>query len=160
MAAATARRRSRAAAFARPPDGQIKVILSTNIAETSITIDDVDAVIDAGHSKELRHDTQSSLSTLATVWVSHASAEQRAGRAGRVRAGSCYHLYEREFLEHALPKQPLAEMLRTPLEELVLQVLLLRLGAGGENEQRALARARCLHARPSRRRRRRRRGGA
>ena len=124
--------------FARPPDGQVKVILSTNIAETSITIDDVDTVVDAGHSKELRHDTQSSLSTLATVWVSHASAEQRAGRAGRVRAGSCYHLYEREFLEHALPKQPLAEMLRTPLEELVLQVLLLRLGAGGENEQRAL----------------------
>ena len=72
------------------------------------------------------------------MWVSHASADQRAGRAGRVRAGSCYHLYEREFLEHALPKQPLAEMLRTPLEELVLQVLLLRLGAGGENNQRAL----------------------
>ena len=70
------------------------MVLSTNVAETSVTIDDVDAVVDAGHAKELRHDAASALSTLATVWVSRAAAEQRAGRAGRVRAGACYRLFE------------------------------------------------------------------
>ncbi|CAN0052374.1 unnamed protein product, partial [Choristocarpus tenellus] len=61
-----------------------------------------------------------------------ASASQRAGRAGRVRAGHCWRLYPEAFHATHMPEHTLAEMLRTPLEELVLQVLLLELGSPSE----------------------------
>lgn len=73
--------------FKRPPAGQRKIIVSTNIAETSITIDDVTHVIDSCHVKETRFSPQSSTSVFSTVWVSQAAAKQRAGRAGRTRPG-------------------------------------------------------------------------
>ncbi|GBG33120.1 ATP-dependent RNA helicase [Hondaea fermentalgiana] len=108
--------------FAPPPAGKRKVILATNIAESSITIDDVSFVIDSCKHKEKTYDPVANISCLLPTWVSRASALQRRGRAGRVRAGKCWHLVPRlhvedNFAEHALP-----EMVRTPLEELCLQV--------------------------------------
>ncbi|CAK9058763.1 unnamed protein product [Durusdinium trenchii] len=114
--------------FKRPPAGQRKIIVSTNIAETSITIDDVTHVIDSCHVKETRFSPQSSTSVFSTVWVSQAAAKQRAGRAGRTRPGVCWRLCRQDFMEKELPKHTLCEMQRTPLEELVLQLRLLELG--------------------------------
>lgn len=71
--------------FIHPPPGIRKIVIATNIAETSITIDDCICVIDAGRVKENRYDYQKKMKTLMEVWVSKASAKQRRGRAGRVR---------------------------------------------------------------------------
>jgi hypothetical protein len=68
------------------------------------------------------------MSSLKEVWVSKASASQRAGRAGRVRAGTCWRLYTKDFHDGRMAKHALPEMLRTSLEELVLSILLLELG--------------------------------
>ena len=114
--------------FNRPPRGVRKVVIATNIAETSITIDDIVYVVDGGKAKEKTYDAVNKLSCLLPAWVSQASARQRRGRAGRVQNGVCYHLYPKvmhdgEFVEHQLP-----ELLRTPLEELCLSIKSLRLG--------------------------------
>ena len=112
--------------FRRPPPGVIKVILATNIAETSLTIDDVVYVIDAGRAREKSYDAYTGCSALTSVWISQSAARQRAGRAGRVRPGIAFHLYSRTRASHMAPfTQP--EMLRTPLEELCLQIKLLQL---------------------------------
>lgn len=76
-----------------------KVILSTNVAETSVTIDGVSAVIDSGLARVATHSPWSGLPTLKLAKVSRASAVQRAGRAGRTRAGICLRLYTREDFE-------------------------------------------------------------
>ena len=81
--------------FRRPPPGVVKVILAPTIAETSITIDDVVYVVDAGREREKAFDAYTGCSSLQSVWSSQASARQRAGRAGRVRPGVAYHLYSR-----------------------------------------------------------------
>lgn len=73
--------------FTRPPPGTRKIVLATNIAETAITIDDVVYVIDSGKVKEKSYDPFTNVSTLQCGWISKASARQREGRAGRVRAG-------------------------------------------------------------------------
>ena len=115
------------AVFEVPPPGVTKVVLSTNIAETSITIDDISCVIDAGTHKEMQYDTQCGMSCLKEVRVSLANAAQRAGRAGRVREGYCYHL----FLRHEqswMAEQQLPEMLRCPLESIALRIKTLKLG--------------------------------
>jgi ATP-dependent RNA helicase DHX36 len=67
--------------------------MATNIAETSITIDDVVFVIDCGRVKEMRYDGARRMASLETVWVSRASARQRRGRAGRVKPGYCFHMF-------------------------------------------------------------------
>jgi HrpA-like RNA helicase len=69
----------------RPPAGTLKVVLATNVAETSITIDDVSFVIDTGRAKEMSHDAERSILRLQEGYVSKAAAQQRRGRAGRVR---------------------------------------------------------------------------
>jgi HrpA-like RNA helicase len=112
-------------AFRRPPAGVRKIVVATNIAETSITIDDVTHVIDSGHVRETRYNPQSSMNVFSTVWVSAGSAKQRGGRASRTRPGVCWRLYHQSFLETKLPNHTLAEMRRTALEELVLQLRLL-----------------------------------
>ena len=81
------------AVFNHPENGLRKVVVSTNIAETSITIDDVIYVIDAGRVKENRYDHEKNMAQLVETWVSLASAKQRRGRAGRVQPGICYHLF-------------------------------------------------------------------
>ncbi|CAH2047176.1 unnamed protein product, partial [Thlaspi arvense] len=78
---------------------RIAVIIATNIAETSITIDDVVYVIDSGKHKEDRYNPQKKLSSMVEDWISKANARQRAGRAGRVRPGHCFSLYTRHRFE-------------------------------------------------------------
>lgn len=123
--------------FDRPPRGVRKIILSTSIAETSITIDDVVYVVDTGKTKEGTFDVSRNIACLDPVWVSQASAKQRQGRAGRVQAGHCIRLYTEwhynKMLEYQLP-----EILRTPLEELILQIKILRLGSAGPFLEKAL----------------------
>ena len=112
-------------AFLPVKHGIVKVILSTNVAETSVTIADVSNVIDTGRVKEMRFNSSTRIKELVTVWTSLASTKQRAGRAGRTSQGTCYKLYREAFAEEKLPAHTSPEILRTPLEELVLQVCLL-----------------------------------
>uniref|UniRef100_A0AAX7VNT3 RNA helicase n=1 Tax=Astatotilapia calliptera TaxID=8154 RepID=A0AAX7VNT3_ASTCA len=107
------------------PPGVRKIILSTNIAETSITINDVVFVIDSGKVKEKSFDTLSNVSMLKTVWISKASALQRKGRySGRCRPGVCFHLFSRLRFNNMLEFQ-VPQLLRMPLQELCLQTKLL-----------------------------------
>ncbi|KAG0500744.1 hypothetical protein HPP92_000816 [Vanilla planifolia] len=110
--------------FKRPPNGVRKIILSTNIAETAVTIDDVVYVIDSGRMKEKSYDPYSNVSTLHSSWISKASARQREGRAGRCQPGTCYHLYSK-IRAASLPNYQVPEIKRMPIEELCLQVKLL-----------------------------------
>jgi ATP-dependent helicase HrpB len=81
------------------PDGTRKIVLSTSVAETSLTIDGVDAVVDSGWSRRARFDPRRGMGGLVTTRVSQASADQRRGRAGRVAPGRCYRLWTEA--EHA-----------------------------------------------------------
>lgn len=119
---------SQRAIFLRPPAGTRKVILATNIAETSITIEDVVYVIDCGKIKIKQFDVNSNISTLQPEWISLANMRQRRGRAGRVQPGKCYHLVT-TAREGLLPTYLPPEICRTRLEEVVLQIKLLELGS-------------------------------
>ncbi|XP_062009081.1 DExH-box ATP-dependent RNA helicase DExH6-like [Rosa rugosa] len=110
--------------FIRPPSGCRKIVLSTNIAETAVTIDDVVYVINTGRMKEKNYDPFSNVSTLQSSWVSKANAKQRQGRAGRCQPGICYHLYSK-LRAAALSDFQVPEIRRMPIEELCLQVKLL-----------------------------------
>ena len=113
--------------------GEHKIILSTNIAETSITIDDVAVVIDAGRMKEKIYDPHVKLAYLKTEWVSQASARQRKGRAGRTRSGVCFHMFSKKR-HSSLPAFQDSELLRMPLEEIVLQAKILNVAPGKEDD--------------------------
>ena len=104
----------------KPALGKVKVILSTNIAESSVTIDDVLAVIDSGLVREMNYDAELSMSAMETKQTSRASATQRLGRAGRVAPGKCYRLYSRGDFE-AMSARPTPEIQRTALEATCLQ---------------------------------------
>jgi len=114
--------------FQRLPNGMKKIILATNIAETSITIDDVVFVVDCGKAKETSYDALNKLACLTPSWISKASAHQRRGRAGHVQPGICYHLYPK-IIYDAMPLYQLPEILRTPLQELCLQIKSLQFGS-------------------------------
>ena len=108
--------------FERMPDGQRMIVLATNVAETSLTIPDIRYVFDCGRAKEKKFDEDSGVQSFEVGWISKASASQRAGRAGRTGPGHCYRLYssaifERDFEEHSEP-----EILRMPVEGVVLQL--------------------------------------
>lgn len=110
--------------FQRPAPGCRKIILSTNIAETAVTIDDVVYVLDSGRMKEKSYDPYSNVSTLQSTWISQANARQREGRAGRCQPGVCYHLYSK-LRAVSLPEFQVPEIKRMPIEELCLQVKML-----------------------------------
>ncbi|CAA0838996.1 RNA helicase family protein [Striga hermonthica] len=114
--------------FQKPPDNIRKVIVATNIAETSITIDDVVYVVDSGKHKENRYNPHKKLSSMVEDWISQANARQRRGRAGRVKPGICFCLYTRCRYEKLMRSYQIPEMMRMPLVELCLQVKLLSLG--------------------------------
>jgi HrpA-like RNA helicase len=119
--------------FVKPPRGVRKIILATNIAETSLTIEDVAFVIDTGRSKEKSYDPHLKTSTLQESWISQASAKQRKGRAGRCKAGVCFHLFSKR--RHASMRPFVeSELVRTPLEEICLQCKQLKLAPGGPDD--------------------------
>ncbi|KAK9668631.1 hypothetical protein RND81_13G073300 [Saponaria officinalis] len=123
--------------FDRPPTGTRKIVLATNIAESSITIDDVVYVVDCGKAKETSYDALNKLACLLPSWISKASSHQRRGRAGRVQPGVCYRLYPRKIYD-AMPQYQLPEILRTPLQELCLNIKSLQLGTVGSFLAKAL----------------------
>lgn len=103
------------------PAEKRKIILSTNVAETSITIDGVAAVIDSGLARVAGHSPWSGLPKLAVARISQASAVQRAGRAGRTRHGRCLHLYTRQDFA-ARPSHDAPEIKRLDLAETALEL--------------------------------------
>jgi ATP-dependent RNA helicase DHX57 len=107
--------------FPPAPTGKRKVIAATNVAETSITIEDIVAVIDCGKVKETSFDPQNNMVKLEEVWASRAACKQRRGRAGRVQAGICYKMYTRNA-EAKMAERPEPEIRRVPLEQLCLSV--------------------------------------
>ncbi|XP_054278787.1 ATP-dependent RNA helicase DHX30-like isoform X2 [Macrosteles quadrilineatus] len=107
--------------FHVPDAGYRKVILSTNIAETSLTINDVVYVVDSGAVKEERMDLKTGLVCLDNQWASQANVRQRRGRAGRVKPGESYHLYT-EDKYNSLEQFPTPEINRIPLTRSVLDV--------------------------------------
>jgi ATP-dependent RNA helicase HrpB len=106
----------------RPGDAQHrKVVLATNIAETSLTIEGVRVVVDSGLARRARFDPSTGMSGLETVRISRASAEQRRGRAGRLGPGVCYRLWSET--EHAsLPAQTAPEILEADLAPVALDL--------------------------------------
>lgn len=105
--------------FSKPSRGQRKVILATNIAETSITVDDVVYVINSGLQRGTKLDTELGIASLCTEWVTKANVRQRQGRAGRVKPGKCYHLFSwKTFMK--MDEYPVAEVLRMPLEKVIM----------------------------------------
>ena len=82
-----------------------KVVIATNIAETSLTIDGVVFVVDCGFSKQSVYDPRTRVDSLSSRLISKASAEQRAGRAGRTRPGKCYRLYSKNVFENMMQDQ-------------------------------------------------------
>ncbi|KAJ3299616.1 ATPdependent RNA helicase [Borealophlyctis nickersoniae] len=108
--------------FQNPEDGAVKIVIATNVAETSITIDDVVYVVDCGRMKETRFDPATGMASLEECWVSRANAMQRRGRAGRVSEGTCVHLFTSHKFEHHLLAQQPPEIHRTPLEQVCLRI--------------------------------------
>lgn len=102
--------------------GKMKVVLATNIAETSLTIDGIRVVIDSGFAKINYYNQTDFTSSLVLRPISRSSAEQRKGRAGRTSEGICYRLYSKEDYE-ARPLWTTEEILRTDLSEVVLRMV-------------------------------------
>uniref|UniRef100_A0A182VKH7 Probable ATP-dependent RNA helicase spindle-E n=1 Tax=Anopheles merus TaxID=30066 RepID=A0A182VKH7_ANOME len=114
--------------FTKPSPGYRKVILSTNIAESSITIPDVKFVIDFCLHRVLVADTLNNFTTLRTQWASRNNCIQRAGRCGRVMNGRVYRLVNKHFFEHGMAQSIEPEMVRCPLSNVVLKTKLLDMG--------------------------------
>ncbi|KAL0961087.1 hypothetical protein HGRIS_006070 [Hohenbuehelia grisea] len=108
--------------FKPPPEGSRLVVVSTNVAETSLTIPGIRYVVDCGRAKERRYDAKSGVQSFQVGWVSKASASQRAGRAGRTGPGHCYRLYSSALFEHYFDAFSQPEILRMPIEGVVLQM--------------------------------------
>uniref|UniRef100_A0A6G1S622 RNA helicase n=1 Tax=Aceria tosichella TaxID=561515 RepID=A0A6G1S622_9ACAR len=106
--------------FDPTPQGARKVVLATNIAETSITIDGIVFVVDPGYCKQNRFSSKTGMETLAVTRISKASADQRAGRAGRNRPGMCFRLYTRDEFNTEFEENTQPEIQRLNLANVVL----------------------------------------
>ena len=113
--------------FKPPPKGVRRIILATNIAETSITIPDVVYVVDTGRVKEKRYDPDRHMSSLVSAWVGQSNLNQRAGRAGRHREGLYFGLVSNNRYNSLNPHQTV-EMKRSDLSNVVMHVKALNLG--------------------------------
>ncbi|XXG66746.1 hypothetical protein AAC387_Pa06g0259 [Persea americana] len=108
--------------FSPTPKGKRKVVISTNIAETSLTLEGVVYVVDSGFSKQRFYNPISDIENLIVAPISKASARQRAGRAGRVRPGKCYRLYTEEYFVKEMHAEGIPEMQRSNLVSCVIQL--------------------------------------
>ncbi|GMP72267.1 hypothetical protein CsSME_00030365 [Camellia sinensis var. sinensis] len=108
--------------FSPIPRGKRKVVISTNIAETSLTLEGVVYVVDSGFSKQRFYNPISDIENLVVAPISKASARQRAGRAGRVRPGKCYRLYTEEHFVKEMSAEGIPEMQRSNLVSCVIQL--------------------------------------
>ena len=106
--------------FTPAKEGVRKVVVSTNIAETSVTIDGVVYVVDPGFSKQKVYNPRTRVESLLVSPISRASAKQRAGRAGRTRPGKCFRLYTEQAFRNDLQEQTYPEILRAALPSTVL----------------------------------------
>ena len=102
--------------------GQGKVVVSTNIAETSLTIDGVVFVIDPGFSKQKVYNPRIRVESLLVSPISKASAQQRAGRAGRTKPGKCFRLYTEKAYKNEMQDNTYPEILRSNLGAVVIQL--------------------------------------
>eukprot|EP00934_Nitzschia_sp_Nitz4_P003663 Nitzschia sp. Nitz4//scaffold88_size82704//18090//21395//NITZ4_005285-RA/size82704-processed-gene-0.65-mRNA-1//-1//CDS//3329559473//3653//frame0 len=108
--------------FEKTPKGARKVVLATNIAETSLTIDGICYVIDTGFNKQKSFNARSGMESLVVTPVSQAAANQRAGRAGRTQPGKCFRLFTAWSFQHELEPNTIPEILRTNLGNVVLML--------------------------------------
>jgi pre-mRNA-splicing factor ATP-dependent RNA helicase DHX16 len=108
--------------YSPTPTGSRKVVIATNIAETSITIDGIVYVIDSGLCKQKFFNPETLMEQLSVVPTSQASAEQRRGRAGRTRPGECIRLFTKYSFLNELPKETVPEILRSTLSTVVLNL--------------------------------------
>lgn len=108
--------------FDTPPEGTRQIILATNVAETSLTIPGIRYVFDCGRAKERQYDRLSGVQSYSIGWTSKASANQRSGRAGRTGPGHCYRLYSSAVYERDFTAFTDPELLRMPIEGVVLQL--------------------------------------
>ena len=107
--------------FSPPPKGVRRIILATNIAETSVTIPDVVYVVDSGRVKEQRYEPERHMTSLVAAWVGQSNLNQRAGRAGRHRPGEYYSLVSNQRYKSLNPHQ-MVEMKRSDLSNVVMHV--------------------------------------
>mgnify|MGYP004462583967 CR=1 FL=1 len=105
-------------AFHSVPANTRKLVIATNIAETSVTVPGIRYVIDPGFTREKRYDAHTGMDSLDTVRISQVSAQQRAGRAGRTGPGKCFRLYSSEVY-NAMEKATQPEILRSSLVTMV-----------------------------------------
>ncbi|KAJ3258708.1 ATP-dependent RNA helicase dhx37 [Boothiomyces macroporosus] len=108
--------------FAPVPEGSRLVVIATNVAETSLTIPGIKYVVDCGKAKERRYDSQTGIQNFQIAWTSQASADQRAGRAGRLGPGHCYRLFSSAVFHNYFEKFSKPEILRTPIQGVVLSM--------------------------------------
>lgn len=108
--------------FEKTPKGSRKVVLATNIAETSLTIDGICYVIDTGFNKQKSFNARTGMESLVVTPVSQAAANQRAGRAGRTQPGKCFRLFTAWSFQHELEANTVPEILRTNLGNVVLML--------------------------------------
>ncbi|XP_037672932.1 probable ATP-dependent RNA helicase DHX37 isoform X2 [Choloepus didactylus] len=107
--------------FRPPPEGTRLCVVATNVAETSLTIPGIKYVVDCGKVKKRYYDRVTGVSSFRVTWVSQASADQRAGRAGRTEPGHCYRLYSSAVFSDFEQFSP-PEITRRPVEDLILQM--------------------------------------
>jgi len=110
--------------FDRPQPGYRKIVIATNIAESSITIDDIVYVVDSGRAKIKMFDPKKNFATLQPEWISQANAKQRMGRAGRLKPGVVYKMYTMAR-ENTLQEYMAPEMIRSRLENVILKIKVL-----------------------------------
>ncbi|KAL1335844.1 hypothetical protein HN51_030293 [Arachis hypogaea] len=108
--------------FSPTPRGKRKVIISTNIAETSLTLEGIVYVVDSGFSKQKFYNPITDVENLVVAPISKASAKQRAGRAGRVRPGKCYRLYAEEYFLNHMSNEAIPEIQRSNLVSCIIHL--------------------------------------
>jgi ATP-dependent RNA helicase DHX29 len=142
--------------FNVPRPGVRKIVISTNIAETGVTIPDITAVIDTGKHREMRFDEKRQISRLVETFIAQSNAAQRRGRAGRVREGIAFHLFTRHRHDNYVSRRwlhidgdafaddvafllqmqehPQPEMTRLSLQDLALRIKIMKIGSTGIEE--------------------------